>query len=124
MAIGLSILTLVAAPVQAKNPHGVNPTHFLCYRVSAASKLKPTSVKLQDQFGASGSKLGKAVILFTPLSKNGEPVKDKRTHLTCYTIRPKKIGRRVVVGHQFGKHSLSVNNFYMLCLPSLKEVIK
>jgi hypothetical protein len=124
VAICLGMVALTAAPVQAKDPEGVNPTHFLCYRVVQTSALKPTSVKLQDQFGASGSKLGKAVMLCTPVSKNGEPVKDKRTHLTCYTITPKKVGKKVLVVHQFGKQTLSVASSYMLCLPSLKEVMK
>ncbi len=126
LAIGIGIVALATGPAQAqaKDPEGVNPTHFLCYRVSPVSKLKPTSVKLQDQFGASGSRLGNPVMLCTPVSKNGEPVKDKRTHLTCYTVAPKKVGKRVVVVHQLGKQELTVVSSYMLCLPSLKEVLK
>jgi hypothetical protein len=124
VAIGLGMVTLAAAPAQAKDPPGVNPTHFLCYRVSQNTALKPTAVKLKDQFGAFGSKLGKAVFLCTPVSKNGEEIKDQKTHLTCYAVAAKNAGRKVVVVHQFGKQQLTVGGSYVLCLPSLKEVLK
>ena len=79
---------------------------------------------LQDQFGASDGSLGKAVTLSTPVSKNGKQIKDNRTHLTCYTIKPIKSANGVVVVHQFGKQALSESSSYTLCLPSLKEAIK
>ena len=124
VAIGLGMVTLAAAPAQAKDPPGVNPTHFLCYRIAESSPLKSTAVKLKDQFGASDSKLGKVAMLCNPVSKNGEPVKDPKTHLTCFTIKPKKVGRTVIVTHQFGKQKLAVASSYLLCLPSLKEMTK
>ena len=34
VAIGLGMVALAAAPAQAKDPPGVNPTHYLCYRVT------------------------------------------------------------------------------------------
>jgi len=126
LAIGLGIAVISAAPAQAqsKDPEGVNPTHFLCYRVSAASKLKPTEVKLKDQFDSFGTKIGNPLFLCTPVSKNGEEVKDTKTHLTCYQVSAKNAGKKVVVVHQLGKQQLTVGGSVVLCLPSLKEVIK
>ena len=124
LAIGLASFAVTPLYAQGKDPPGVNPTHFLCYRVSAAKPLAPTDVKLKDQFGAFGSKLGQPTILCTPVSKNGEEVKDTKTHLTCYSVSAKNAGKKVVVEHQFGKQQLTVGGSVMLCLPSLKEVLK
>jgi hypothetical protein len=123
IALAVGIASLLVTPLQAQtNPPGVNPTHFLCYRVAAAKPLKPTAVKLKDQFGAFGSKLGQPLFMCTPVSKNGEEVRDVRTHLTCYAVSAKNAGKTVVVEHQFGKQQLRVGGSVVLCLPSLKEV--
>jgi hypothetical protein len=123
IALAIGIASFAVTPSQAQsNPPGVNPTHFLCYRVSATSKLKPVAVKLKDQFGAFGSKLGQPLFMCTPVSKNGEEVKDTRTHLTCYSVSAKNAGKTVVVVHQFGKQQMRVGGSVVLCLPSLKEV--
>ncbi len=124
LAIGVGIAVSSTAQVQAKDPPGVNPTHFLCYRVSQEKPLKPTEVKLKDQFGGYGTKVGNALFLCTPVSKNGEPVKDEKTHLTCYSVSAKNAGKKVKVTHQLGSQVLTVGGSVVLCLPSLKEVIK
>ena len=124
MALAIGIAALAIAPAQAKDPPGVNPTHFLCYRVSQTTELKPTAVKLKDQFGAFGSKIGRALFLCTPVSKNGEPVKDEKTHLTCYQISAKNAGKKVKVTNQFGSQLLTVGGSVALCVPSLKAVAK
>jgi hypothetical protein len=125
LAVGLGIAFTSAAQAQGKNPPGVNPTHFLCYRVSQAAPLKPpASVKLSDQFGAFGSKIGNAMFLCTPVSKNGEEVKDKTTHLVCYQVLAKNAGKKVKITHQLGTQVLTVGGSVTLCLPSTKEVMK
>ena len=121
--LAVGIAALAPAQVQAKDPPGVNPTHFQCYRVSEAKRLKPTAVKLKDQFGSSGPKLGRALFLCTPVSKNGEEVKDNTTHLTCYQIPAKNAGKKVLVTHQLGEQVLAVGGSVVLCLPSLKKVL-
>ena len=124
IALATGIAALAAAPAQAKDPPGVNPTHFLCYRVLQSTALKPTAVKLKDQFGAFGTKIGRPLFLCTPVSKNGEPVKDERTHLTCYQISAKNAARKVRVVNQFGSQILAVGGSVALCVPSLKDVQK
>ena len=125
LAAGFGIAVTSAAHAQGKNPPGVNPTHFLCYRVSQAAPLKPpAAVKLNDQFGALGTKIGNALFMCTPVSKNGEESKDLITHLTCYSVSAKNAGKKVKVTHQLGSQVLTVGGSVVLCLPSLKEVIK
>jgi len=123
LAIGFGIAVTSTAQAQ-KNPEGVNPTHFLCYRVSQAAPLKPpAAVKLSDQFGAFGTRIGNALFLCTPVGKNGEESKDQKTHLTCYSVAAKNAGKKVVVRHQLGEQKLAVGGSVVLCLPSLKKVL-
>jgi hypothetical protein len=124
LAIGLGVAFTTAAQAQGINPPGVNPTHFLCYRVSQATALKPAAVKLSDQFGSLGTKIGNALFLCTPVSKNGEESKDTTTHLTCYSVSAKNAGKKVKVTHQLGSQVLTVGGSVTLCLPSIKEVLK
>jgi hypothetical protein len=125
LALGFGIAVSSAAQAQGKDPPGVNPTHFLCYRVSQAAPLKPpAAVKLADQFGALGTKIGNALFMCTPVSKNGEEMKDKTTHLTCYSVSAKNAGKKVKVTHQLGSQVLTVGGSVVLCLPSIKEVLK
>ena len=123
LALGIGIALSSAGQAQAKDPPGVNSTHFQCYRVSQQKPLKPTQVKLADQFGKWAPKLGNALFLCNPVEKNGEPMKDKVTHLTCYQIPAKNAGKKVLVTHQLGEQVLTVGGMVMLCLPSLKKVM-
>jgi len=114
---------LSPAAAQGKNPPGVDPTHYQCYRVSELKPLKPQPVKLADQFTKSEARIAKAVFVCTPVEKNGEPPKDKDTHLTCYTVPARNAGKKVRMIHQLGEHDLQVGGSVFLCLPSLKKLI-
>ncbi len=124
LAIGIGMALTSVAQAQGKDPPGVDPAHFLCYRVSQAAPIKPAEAKLADQFGAFGTKIGNALFLCTPVSKNGADVKDKVTHLTCYSVSAKNAGKKVKVTNQFGSQVLTVGGSVVLCVPSLKEVLK
>ena len=93
LALGFSIAVSSAALAQGKDPPGVNPTHFQCYRVSQQKPLQ-AEAKVTDQFGGPSYKLGAAMFLCAPASKNGEPVKDKETHLPATRSRPKTPARK------------------------------
>ena len=121
LAIGIGMALIAPAQAQ-KNPDGVNPTHFQCYRVSQQKPIKGEA-KVKDQFTGMSYKLGAAMFLCAPASKNGEPVKDEKTHLTCYSIPAKNAGKKVMVTHQFGEQVLAVGGSVTLCLPSLKKVL-
>jgi hypothetical protein len=104
IALGLSTST----PAESKDPLGVNPAHYQCYRVSEPEPFTSPPVKLADQFGTSEAKVGRANVLCAPVSKNGARVTDKRTHLVCYEDEgPKLVGKKVTVTNQFGTETLA-----------------
>ena len=123
VAAGISFaLGMGVACAQGPNPPGVDPTHYQCYRVSQQKPLRGAP-KLKDQFLGWQTKIGAALFLCNPVEKNGEPPKDKETHLVCYQIPAKNAGKRVVVRNQFGEHTLSVGGTVVLCVPSIKKVL-
>jgi len=118
--IGLGVVT--PAHAQGKNPPGVNPTHYQCYRVWKTEPFKPREVKLRDQFGTSAAKVLKTSILCTPVDKNNLPAKDKQTHYVCYEEEGKTVDKKVSVTNQFGKQILTVGGPALLCVPSVKKL--
>jgi len=130
--IGLVACTIAAvlafgagarAQAPGENPPGVNPEHYLCYRITG--EIRPIPVKLKDQFQGLGARVMRPVFLCNPVQKNEQGIKDERTHLVCYqlaTLRP--VNKRVVVQNQFGKQQFRVANPQLLCVPSLKEELK
>jgi hypothetical protein len=123
MLFALGVTTVAPAVAQDKNPPGLNPEHFQCYDIVEAKASPKRQVQLQDQFGETRTVTAKAVLLCNPVSKNGEEIHDKRTHLVCYQMRPgKPVGKRVEVQNQFGTEPISVKSSRILCVPSLKRV--
>ena len=130
--IGLAICGLAAACVlgvsaparaQGENPEGVNPEHYLCYRVTG--QTRPIPVKLKDQFGAAEGRVMRPLFLCNPVQKNNQEIKDEKTHLVCYQVAGVKPANKPVrVKNQFGTQPLRVSNAQLLCVPSLKEVLK
>jgi hypothetical protein len=106
------------------NPPGVNPEHYACYRVSPAKPFKAMKVELKDQFGGAAGVVVQEASLCAPVSKNGQPIKDERTHLLCYTLKMNKSGNKAVeIVNQFGKFVMKVGPITQLCVPSLKQVL-
>ena len=112
-----------SARAQGQNPEGVNPEHYECYQISG--QVRPIPVKLKDQFGASDARVVKPAYLCNSVQKNDQPIKDERTHLVCYQIiGPKPANKAVRVVNQFGNQPLKVTSAQLLCVPSLKEVLR
>ena len=125
VAVGAACVLGVSAPARAQgqNPEGVNPEHYECYQI--AGQFRPIPAKLRDQFGASDARVVKPVYLCNPVQKNDQPIKDERTHLVCYQILgPKPANKAVRVVNQFGNQTFKVAAAQLLCVPSLKEVLK
>ena len=115
----------VSAPAhaQGENPAGVNPEHYLCYRVTG--QARPIPAKLKDQFGSAEARVMRPVYLCNPVQKNNQEIKDEKTHLVCYQVTGVKPANRPVrVDNQFGRQALRVADAQVLCVPSLKEVPK
>ena len=116
---------LSTANAQGKDPPGVNPSHYQCYRIAEQTPFKSVGVTLKDQFNASDAKILKPILLCAPTSKNGAVVKDPKTHLVCYQEDgAKSADKTVSVTNQFGTEKLTVGGPTMLCVPSLKTVVK
>lgn len=112
------------APAYAKDPPGVNPTHYQCYRVKQINRFRPVGVKLADQFGVASVRVIRPVYLCAPTDKNGEGLKDKDTHLLCYQDTGVKTpNKKVRVINQFGELDLVVTTPIVLCVPSLKKLL-
>jgi|GraSoiStandDraft_44_1057316.scaffolds.fasta_scaffold83739_2 hypothetical protein len=119
-----TIVALGANTAQAqKDPPGVNPEHYACYRVSPAKPFKLQKVSLSDQFGNSTAYVVQEALLCTPVSKNEQPIKDKVTHLMCYTLKVDKSANKTAsITNQFGTFVMKVGALTQLCVPSLKKL--
>src|SRR5712692_10249122 len=124
LAVATVIVCGVAAPAGAqggKNPPGVNPTHYECYRLVEA-QTQAEKVKLKDQFGVSEAALLRPIFLCAPTDKNNLPAKDKTTHYLCYEQEGgKSVDKRAQITNQFGSNVISIGLPFMLCVPSLKK---
>jgi hypothetical protein len=129
MLIMLAAATVVAGvntEAQAKNPPGISPTHYQCYKViERKPAFKPRGVKVKDQFGGAGVKVLKPVFLCVPAVKNDSRPRDTRTHYLCYEDRGLKTPERTVeIVNQFGKEIVVVATPTVLCVPSQKIPLK
>ena len=126
MSLGIAMTaSLPVANAQGKDPPGVNPAHYECYRVAEEKPFKPVTVTLKDQFGASKATVLRPTMLCAPTSKNKADVKDQKTHLVCYQQEGGQSADKLVsITNQFGNDRLTVGGPTMLCVPSLKTVIK
>lgn len=100
--------------------------HFQCYRVDDPSHRSENLIAtLEDQFGASRTKLGRITQICTPVSKNGEGIPDKRLHLVCYKVLdPRDPRQPVEASNQFGQAKMYVRESQELCVPSVKRSLK
>lgn len=115
-------LSFGLSAAQAQSP--IDPTHYQCYRAIESTKPLPAKpVKLADQFQAFDTRTARVAFLCVPVEKNGEPIKDKETHLVCFTIRGKDPKKKVLVRHQFGEQQLTIGTSTHLCLPATKRVL-
>jgi len=123
LAATIAVLGMSAAHAQ-KDPPGVNPEHYSCYRVSA-KPFKAQKVSLSDQFGNTTAYVVQESLLCTPVSKNEQPIKDKVTHLMCYTLKADKSANKAVsITNQFGTFTMKVGQLTQLCVPSTKKVLQ
>jgi len=128
-ALGMAVATAFGVPAAAqspgKDPQGVNPSHYQCYKIPDAQQFKEQAVKLRDQFQVSEAKVVKPVLLCAPVSKNGQAVRDPRTHLLCYEEEGgKAVDKKAVMANQFGNLEVAIGAPALLCVPSLKRVLK
>jgi hypothetical protein len=105
--------------------------HFQCYSVAPQGPLwavrRVRDVKLEDQFGHRGARLGKPFQLCAPVQKiwkkNVTPLQHPVRHLLCYRIKSGKVLRSVQIRNQFERHKLLTRKPIALCVPSNKLVL-
>jgi hypothetical protein len=123
-AFTMTIATLCAGPAAAKDPPGVNPEHYACYKVSPAKPFKAVNVALADQFGKGAAVVVQEMYLCAPVSKNEQPIKDETTHLLCYTLKTTKAANKAAtITNQFGSFVMKIGALAQLCVPSLKKLM-
>lgn len=123
LAATATVLSLSAAQAQ-KDPPGVNPEHYSCYRVSPAKPFKLQKVALSDQFGKTTAYVVQEALLCTPVSKNEGEIRDKVTHLLCYTLKAdKSANKAATITNQFGSFVMKIGALTQLCVPSLKKLM-
>ena len=118
----------------APTPSSLNIDHYRCYKANFKKGFvftPPTGVAIGDQFESTTADVrpGNRLIFCNPVSKNGSPILDPATHLTCFRLleAPSEPNIDVAVNNQFGAgQRLTVRrqtSTTSLCLPSTKTVL-
>lgn len=97
-------------------PVPLEVNHFECY--AATGFFTGAGVKLTDQFRTITGNLGNPVFFCNPVTKNGEPILNAATHLTCYDLSDSTLGVTVNVRNQFGTGTSNVVKSKAFCVPS------
>jgi len=122
--LAFALHTPAQAQVANLNPIGVDPEHYQCYTVVQPTPFRPRQVRLQDQFGLKTVNVLAPRLLCAPVSKNGQLLADRESHLVCYSIQGGQTpNRRVEISNQFGRLQFGVQTAILLCVPSLKRVL-
>ena len=101
--------------------------HFQCYTATSvdSEKFEERLLFLEDQFGRSAPIVRRPTFVCTPVSKDGEPIVNPRSHLVCYTIsRGARPNVEVITKDQFGELALDLISARLFCAPATKEVIE
>jgi hypothetical protein len=105
-------------------PGAVDVDHYKCYEAVGAPL--DVGVSLVDQFQGRTALALDPKLFCAPASKNGEPIDDPDTHLTCYSTSP--IGGApgpVPILNQFLAAPVQIEllEAQLLCAPSTKQLI-
>src|SRR5262245_39477251 len=118
----------------APTPSSLQIDHYRCYKANFKKGFTftpPTGVSIADQFESTTAdvRAGNRLIFCNPVSKNGAPILDPASHLTCFRLiePPSDPNIDVAVDNQFGADQrLTVRRqtaASSLCLPSSKTVL-
>jgi hypothetical protein len=118
----------------APTPSSLQIDHYRCYKANFKKGFvftAPTGVGIGDQFESTTADVrpGNRLIFCNPVSKDGSPILDPATHLTCFRLiePPSEPNIDVAVDNQFGTNQrLTVRrqqSASSLCLPSTKTVL-
>ncbi len=120
------VLLCALSSVQAQPaPPQFRIDHFLCYHVLPTQFVGPKGISVIDQFNVQPPlpvQVNGRDSLCNPVSKNGEPIPNKETHLMGYLVRSdsKPVNKNVIVSNQFGEQRVEVLRPVKLLLPTGK----
>jgi hypothetical protein len=120
--ISLGTIWLLAAATIAAAGGPIAPDHFRTYPNAAGFGIDGPIVQIDDQFGTQVTDLGRPSRFMVPVSKNGEPLFDFFSHLTCYQIVDGVAGPAVISTNQFGAQPLTLGVPESLCVPTEKLI--
>lgn len=119
LALGAGLARSPAAPAADAQ---LALDHYACYLARFSSFTK-RQVRLDDQFGKQTVVVIEPERACAPVDKNGQGIRDKRAHLTCYTIKAGSFTpRQVTVKNQFARQAMVVARPLRLCAPSAKSL--
>ena len=115
-------------------PSSLAIDHYRCYKANFNDGFvftPPTGVNIGDQFGPTTADIrpGNRLTFCNPVNKNGGPILDPATHLTCFRLlEPAGSSNvQVTIDNQFGDgQRLTVRRTVAsrrICLPSTKTVL-
>ena len=106
--------------VSASIPKGLD--HFQCYAVKPLEEVKSQTPTVRDQFGRDTYDVMQPERLCNPAAKDKVVAANKRDHLLCYAVAPKKTEPHdIFVRNQYGRLRTKAVTALRLCLPSLKR---
>jgi hypothetical protein len=131
LALLLVVLFFGVFSAQAQRPEPFRIDHFLCYHVLPTQFAGPKGISVIDQFNVQPPlpvQVNGRDSLCNPVSKNGEPIPNKETHLMGYLVRLpadyKPLNKTVIVSNQFGENQrVEVLRPVKLLLPTGKALL-
>ena len=117
-------LTYCAPSEEPGAPASASSDEFVCYR-ARASRRTPTALTLTDQFETRATSVLRPYSVCVPASRNGAPLVDPKTHLTCYKLKEANVPpldtHTITVSSQLGAEALRTRTKRLLCVPSRPE---
>lgn len=122
-----ALLLVPAMLAKAERPPAPGLDHFVCYVVRDDGTIS-RDVTLEDAFDAQQKEIERVgrlhpVFFCVPVSKNGEGIPNRRSHLTLYAFTPRTFLKPpigVIARDQFGTHKLTAVESVLLAVPSDK----
>ena len=121
-AVALAVWLAAPSPAAAQ----FNLDSYKCYKAKDLKQPKfiATTVSLDDQFTDGTYTAKKPFVFCNPVDKGGAGILNATDHLTCYKIKgPKFDGPNVQIANDFGSLKLDTKKPFLLCVPSLKQVL-
>jgi len=124
----------LSGPASPPNNNSINVDHYKCYKAKTTAgtpKFQEQTVSFTDQFTSPAKTLvlKKLKHICTPVSYEGEAIKNSDAHLACYLAKsapgqPRHVRRNgVTTANDLGTMVLGTVKESEFCIPSIKTVL-